>query len=81
MAWDGNPEQLVRDEYLWALHREPARAKPGLTLTLDHPPAHQCEMVNDRICFTGAVLKDDGLIYRIGEYHEEMNCWHARWPD
>jgi len=87
MAWDGNPEQLVRDEFLFALMRpmsaNPLR-RPGVTLTLPDKHDHNCDAGDGfyaGFCFTGAILKDGDLIYRIGKYDWETKCWHARWPD
>lgn len=81
MAWDNQPEMLVFDEFLGECLHHP-HMHPGTTLTLDHPDGHECEIVNDRVCFTGSILKDgDAGIYRIGDYEAETNSWWARWPD
>jgi hypothetical protein len=82
MAWNGHSEMLIFDKFLWECLNHP-QMHPGSTLTLNHPAGHQCEMVNDRVCFTGALFNDGDYIYRIGEYSNEYDCnsWHARWPD
>lgn len=81
MSWDGHTDMLVFDKFLWECHHHP-HMHPGSKLTLNHPDDHQCETVNNRICFTGAIFNDGEFIYRIGEYaNRETASWHARWPD
>lgn len=80
MPWDGHHEMLVFDEFLWECLHHP-HMHPGSSLNLSHDDTHQCEMVNDRVCFSGAIFKDGDEIYRVGEYQDSTNSWWARWPD
>lgn len=73
-------ELLVFDEYLWECLHHP-HMHPGSRLTLDHPELHECEMVNGRVCFTGAILWWGDVVYRVGEYEFSTNSWWVRWPD
>jgi hypothetical protein len=71
---------LIPDEYLWECLHHP-HMHPGAELNLMHLPGHRCEMVNDRVCFTGSVLREGPVFYRVDEYEETCNSWWARWPD
>jgi hypothetical protein len=75
-----DPEMLVFDEFLWECLHHP-HMHPGSKLTLSHPDQHECEMVNDRVCFSGAILWQGDVVYRVGDYEAETNSWWARWPD
>lgn len=82
-AWDAGelpPELLVPDEYLWNCLHHPD-VYPSAHLNLQHIEGHACETVNDRVCFTGSILREGDAFYRIAEYEILTNCWWARWPD
>lgn len=44
-----------------------------------------CQYPSHPFCFTGWLLHLDlpgrHLVYRIGKYRPEDNCWEASWPD
>lgn len=73
---------LIHDEFLWECLNHPDRhPEAELKFVFGEHDGHECQMVNSRICFTGSILRNDGLIYRIGEYNEATNCWVGCWPD
>jgi hypothetical protein len=82
MPWDGNPEMLVFDEFLWECHAHP-HMHPGskLTLNFHRQTDHETCRGEAAMCYWGSILNDGEHIYRIGEYANEVNSWHARWPD
>lgn len=90
-----DPRALVLDEILHeTLERwPPARSARSSVLRLQGPPdtgwcdggPGVCTYPSHPFCFTGWLLHVDlpgrHLVYRIGKYRPEDNCWEASWPD
>lgn len=88
-----DPTALVLDEILHEVLERPRSTLRSSVLRLQGAPdtgwcdgsPGVCQYPSHPFCFTGWLLHLDlpggHLVYRIGKYRPEHNCWEASWPD